>query len=226
MIPEDPFRLESHFPPVHTGRDAETRLGALGGLTVDVIHRAASVGDQGRREVSRMHRSNYRGTRMQAEMFGDLGEQLAKRGWTKPRRKHDILERLHAPSGTFALTVNSGTPDVGEPDGTPSTRHPRGGAGKAAIDTNQGLLFYMPADKPQRDHVLTWFVLFYVDEHDEGRIKLEVSLPEIRTGGRITKWRERIILPTLEPPAGRGANESSPTPDVPDVDVPVLRRAK
>lgn len=214
-----------HFSPVHTGADAVSRLAELDGITVDMLHRAAAVGDQARREVSPLHRSNYSGTRMQAETFGDLAEQLVPRGWKKPQRKEDILERLHAPSGRFALTVNSGTIDVGLIDGVPSTRHPRGGAGQEAIDTNQGMLFDLPV-RQTRDDVLTWFMLFYVDERQEGQIHMEVSLPELRQGGRIVAWRERIIVPPLDPPAGRGDRVVEPAPQVPDVDVPVFRRAK
>lgn len=214
-----------HFSPVSIGADAVSRLAELDGITVDMLHRAAAVGDQARREVSPLHRSNYSGTRMQAETFGDLAEQLVPRGWKKPQRKEDILERLHAPSGRFALTVNSGTIDVGLINGVPSTRHPRGGAGQEAIDTNQGMLFDLPV-RQTRDDVLTWFMLFYVDERHEGKIHMEVSLPELRQGGRIVAWRERIIVPPLDPPVGRGDRVVEPAPLVPDVDVPVFRRAK
>lgn len=213
---------QPHFSPVHTGLAAEARLADLDGLKIAMIHRALEVGDQGRREVSPAYRSNYGGMRMQGDTFGDLSEQLSKQGWRKPRPKDDVLERIHAPSGRFALTVNSGTSDVGKLDGTPSTRNSRGGAGKKAIDTNQGLLFDLPPIRAA-DDLLTWFLLFYVDVSDDGRIRVEVSLPQIRTGGKIVKWRERIILPPLEPPAGRAS--AAPTPEVPDVDVPVLRRA-
>lgn len=219
------FRPTYHFAPVHTGAGAVSRLAELDGLTVDMLHRAAAVGDQARREVSPLHRSNYAGTRMQAETFGDLAEQLVPRGWRKPRRKEDILERLHAPSGRFALTVNSGTAEVGLVDGVPSTRHPRGGAGREAIDTNQGMLFDLPVSQARGD-VLTWFVLFCVNEVEQGQIQIEVSLPEVREGGRIVAWRERIIVPPLEPPAGRSLRETEPSPVIPDVDVPVFRRAK
>lgn len=226
MRSDDPSRFEPHFPPVHSGPDAEARLARLGGLTVPMIHRAAVIGDQARREVTAIHPSNYAGHRMQAEMFAGLGEQLVTDGWMKARRRDDVLERLHAPSRGFALTVNSGTSDVGDVDGTPSTRNPRGGAGKAAIDANQGLLFDLSAVEPRMDDVLTWFVLFYVDKVDEGRIRLEVSLPELREGGHVIRWRERIIVPTLEPPAGRTASDGRPTTEVPSVDVRVRRRSK
>ena len=219
------FRQNYHFPPVRTGPDAEARLRELDGLTVDMLHRAAAVGDQARREVSPLHRSNYSGTRMQAETFGELAELLVPRGWRKAQRKEDVLERLHAPTGRLALTVNSGTQDVGLVNRVPSTRHPRGGAGREAVDANQGMLFDMPVSQV-RDDVLTWFVLFYVDEGDRGQIRIEVSLPELRDGGRIVAWRERIVVPPLEPPAGRSQRETQPAPEVPDVDVPVFRRAK
>lgn len=225
MDQADRFLSGQGYSPVHVGSDAVSRLARLEGLTIDMIHRAAAVGDQGRREVSRLHRSNYSGTRMQAETFGDLAEQLVTKGWTKPDRKEDILERLHAPSGRFALTVNSGTADVGLVGGTPSTRHPRGGAGQEAIDTNQGVLFDMPVTQTDNE-LLTWFLLFYVDEGMDGQINIEVSLPELRQGGRIIAWRERILLPPLQPPAGRVAQHGEPAPVVPDVDVPVFRRAQ
>lgn len=219
------FRPNYHFSPVHTGSDAVSRLAQLDGLTVDMLHRAAAVGDQARREVSPLHRSNYSGTRMQAETFGDLAEQLVPIGWKKPPRKEDILERLHAPSGRFALTVNSGTADVGIVDGVPSPRHPRGGAGQEAIDTNQGMLFDLPVGQTRGD-VLTWFMLFYVNDRDQGQIHMEVALPELRDGGRILTWRERIIVPPLDPPAGRIERDVEPSPAASDVDVPVFRRAK
>jgi len=219
------YRPTYQFAPIHTGADAGVRLAQLDGLSVEGLHRAAAVGDQARREVSPLCRSNYSGTRMQAEMFGDLAEQLVPRGWRKPQRKEDILERLHAPSGRFALTVNSGTVDAGLEEGNPSTRHLRGGAGREAIDANQGMLFDLPVSQA-RNEVLTWFVLFHVNEREEGRIYMEVSLPELRDGGRILAWRERIVVPSLSPPAGRSRRGSEPAPVVPDVDVPVVRRAK
>lgn len=218
-------RSGPHFPPVHTGLTARSRLAELDGLDVDMIHDAVAVGDQARREVSAAYRSNYAGIRMQGETFGHLSELLSRRGWTKPRQKDDPLERIHAPSGAFALTVNSGTRDVGEIDGAPSTRRTRGGEGKKAVATNQGMLFSPMPWEDRTANALTWFLLFYVDEQDDGRVKLEVSLPEALTGGRITKWHERIIITPLDPPAGRIETEPT-TPDVPEVDVPVLRRAR
>lgn len=214
---------QPHRRPVHIGDAAIKRLAQLDGLTVGTIHRALAVGDQGRREVSGVNRSNYAGTRMQGDTFGELAERLVLAGWTKASKSDDTLERLHGPSGRIALSVNSGTCDVGDPDSLPSTSNNRGPAGIQAIGMNQLQLFAL--DPVTENGKLGWIVLFYVDESSHGQIFCEVSLAEQCHGGKIVSWNERIILPPLAPPTGLEIVRPPVDFSDPVVDVPVIRRA-
>lgn len=215
-------RYKPYFPTVHTGRAAERRLSEFS-LSVEMIHRAARYGNAARREVTALHPTAYAGMRMQAELFGELAQQLVPHGWKKPPRTDDMLERLHAPDGSIAVGVNSGNDGVGDKDAHADTRQPRGGAGQVAVSTNQGILFRLEAPKPA-DEMLSYLLLFNVvlDERARGeRIDLELSLPREEKNGHITAWEERILIPPVEGTQPRPVTEA-PTP--PDVDVPVQRR--
>ncbi|SRR6266567_811776 len=70
--------------------------------------------------------------------------------------------------------------------------------------------------------MLTWFMMFHTDE--EG-FRVELSLPNAITDGRITSWAERIILPVF--PRDDDRLTSLVTPDSGDLDevvVEVTRR--
>jgi hypothetical protein len=70
--------------------------------------------------------------------------------------------------------------------------------------------------------MLTWFMMFHTEEE---AFRVELSLPNAITDGRITSWAERIILPVF--PRDDDRLTSPVTPDRDDLDevvVEVTRR--
>jgi hypothetical protein len=124
-----------------------------------------------------------------------LREELIPRGWTYDNPRN--LARTIHPAGDFALVAATGDEFTGVAGVQPSTKYRKGEATVAAVNLNVQLAFDFPgyADDGGDDHpMLTWFLLFYPDEHE---FRAEVSLPDRIVDGRITSWAERIILPAF-----------------------------
>jgi len=128
-----------------------------------------------------------------------LREELVKSGWgfDNPRN----LPRTVHPSGEFAMVATTGDVVTGLEDLLPTTKYPKGDATIRAVETNGQLVFdFGDFDLGSHDQaaetgdVLTWFMLFYVDEDG---FRVELSLPDAIVDGRITSWAERIILPVF-----------------------------
>ncbi|HLJ98668.1 MAG TPA: hypothetical protein VKU39_02040 [Streptosporangiaceae bacterium] len=126
-----------------------------------------------------------------------LREELVARGWSYDNPRN--LARTIHPSGEFALVAATGDEFTGVPDVQPSTKYRKGEATVAAVSLNVQLAFDFPeleaagVDDGDGDHpLLTWFLLFYPDEHE---FRAEVSLPDGIMDGRISSWAERIIMP-------------------------------
>lgn len=112
----------------------------------------------------------------------------------------------------------------------PATKYLKGDATVQAIVINEQLTLDFDDFAPGPDDIpvggsgemLTWFEMFHTGE--EG-FRVELSLPNAITDGRITSWAERIILPVF--PRDDDRLTSPVTPDsghLDEVVVEVTRR--
>lgn len=178
-------------------RRAVTRLDELG-LDVELIERVVRRADAEASMCTELDPPIMEGMTRWARTTRFLREELVPRGWAYDNPRN--LARTIHPSGEFALVVATGDEFTGVPDVQPSTKYRKGEATVAAVSLNVQLAFDFPGfgdaedDDDGGDHaLLTWFLLFYPDEHE---FRAEVSLPDGITDGRICSWAERIILPT------------------------------
>ena len=156
-----------------------------------------------------------------------IREQLVTEGW----RPHDEqgLPLVVNPLSGIALTVASGHGGVGDVDGQPRTRNPKGTTAREYIRDNriQLRLFHdkeaiRVVPTPKNAGRVTWILLAEVDS--EGEARCELSLPAGRDGrGHINEWHERIILEpvTLDQSPWR---EDDDIDGGGELDVPVARR--
>jgi hypothetical protein len=153
-----------------------------------------------------------------------LREELVQAGWRFDNPRN--LPRTIHPSGEFAVVATTGDDLTGlAEDLLPTTKYSKGFATAEAVALNGQLPldfgdFDFGAGRTADSAVLqTWFMLFHVDDD---AFRVEISLPDRITDGRITSWAERIILPPFPreadilPEVGPAAGE--------DVVVAVSRR--
>ncbi len=125
----------------------------------------------------------------------------------------------------MAINIASGDAGTGIPTSNVSNRAPKGVSTADAISVNQVQL-ELDLPVPDMPHMrgdegpLTWFLLL----HRAGvEIRRELSLPsQISVDGRITRWQERIMLPSI--PLD-GVDVEIVTPHGPDLDIEVKRKA-
>lgn len=157
------------------------------------------------------------------EAVAALREGLLPLGWVRSDEKNYALV-LH-PDGSMAINIASGDAGTGIPTASVSNKAPKGISTADAISVNQVQL-ELDLPVPDMPHVrgdegpLTWFLLLH-RSNDEARC--ELSLPsQLSVDGRITRWQERIMLPSI--PLD-GADVEIVAPQGPDLDIDVKRKA-
>jgi hypothetical protein len=157
------------------------------------------------------------------EAVAGLREGLLPVGWIRSDENNYALV-IH-PGGTMAINVATGDAGTGVPTANVSNKAPKGVSTADAISINQVQL-ELDLPVPDIPHVrgeegpLTWFLLL----HRAGaEVRCELSLPsELSADGRITRWQERIILPSI--PID-GAEIEIVAPESRDLDIDVKRKA-
>lgn len=133
-----------------------------------------------------------------------LREELVPRGWDWDNPSNFC--RVIDPDRKFVIVATSGDAATGDSNYTPTTKYPKGYATAQAVGVNGQLTldfsdFGLPATPQDEDGQLaTWFLLYH---RTDTEIRVELSLPSAMTGGNISHWEERIILPPFcldEPP--------------------------
>ncbi len=129
------------------------------------------------------------------------------------------------PDGAMAINVASGDAGTGIPTASVSNRAPKGVSTADAISINQVQL-ELDLPVPDMPHVrgdegpLTWFLLLH---RSSDEVRCELSLPsQISADGRITRWQERIMLPSIPLDS---TDVVAVTPQGPDLDIDVKRKA-
>lgn len=180
---------------VQVKRRAVSRLGELG-LDVSTIERVVRRADAEAGTCTALDPPIMEGLIRWGKTSRFLREELAAAGWTFDNPRN--LARTIHPSGEFAVVAATGDEMTGRPDMLPATRYRKGDATVQAVTANEQLAFdfgeswnSLPLGADE-GALLTWFLLFYADEHE---FRAEVSLPNHIDDGVITGWAERIILP-------------------------------
>lgn len=155
-----------------------------------------------------------------------LREKLIPLNWT--RNDEGGYSLCVNPGGTLAIAVATGDENTGNPSEMPLTKSPKGPRTQLAIEINQqqGYLFddfpeVGSSELPNSDRT-TWVLL---QHYDQGRkeVRFELSLP-MSYSGKIDGWSERIIFGSL--PFDKSLSIPVPMlPNLPDIDVPLRRRA-
>ena len=157
------------------------------------------------------------------EAVAALREGLLPIGWTRSDEKNYALV-MH-PDGSMAINVATGDAGTGRPSANVSNKAPKGISTADAISVNQVQL-ELDLPVPDMPHVrgddgpLTWFLLLH---RGATEVRCELSLPsQISPDGRITRWQERIMLPSI--PLD-GAEIEIVAPVGTDFDIDVKRKA-
>jgi hypothetical protein len=157
------------------------------------------------------------------EAVAALREGLLPIGWARSDEKNYALV-IH-PNGSMAINVATGDAGTGRPTAAVSNKAPKGVSTADAISVNQVQL-ELDLPVPDMPHVrgddgpLTWFLLLH---RADTEVRCELSLPsQISPDGRITRWQERIMLPSI--PLD-GADIEIVAPQGPDFDIDVKRKA-
>ena len=102
----------------------EPRLRRLFGIGVEDLQSVGGAALRAFVAVSALHPKGYNGTSAWAEATSQVRALLIPHGWV-PRDPQN-QPRIVSGDGQLAITVSSGTPDTGVPDGNPQTRNDKG----------------------------------------------------------------------------------------------------
>jgi hypothetical protein len=155
-----------------------------------------------------------------------LREKLIPKHWTRSDEGNYPL--VVNPAGNLAIAVATGDDCTAIATSNPMTKSPKGPRTQSAIEVNQYQSFLfegfpdfdVPAT-PHNDRV-TWILLQHYDQRKK-EVRFELSRPS-SYAGKIDGWSERIILnglpfdPALVIPVPM-------VPNLPDIDIPLIRRA-
>ena len=212
---------------VLAGSEASGRLAELG-LTIELIERVVRRADAEASMCTALDPPIMEGLTRWGRMNRFLREELIPAGWRFDNPRN--LPRTIHPSGEFAIVATTGDELTGLAGLLPATKYLKGDATVQAITVNEQLTLDFGDFVPGPDNVLvggsgemlTWFMMFQTEEE---AFRVELSLPNAITYGRITSWAERIILPVF--PRDDDRLTSPVTPDRDDLDevvVEVTRR--
>ncbi|CAM5712640.1 hypothetical protein [Streptomyces aurantiogriseus] len=184
------------------GLPARDRLAELG-LSVERIEDALRRAESERNFCTPLDPVSLPGNIFWGRTIRFLRETYIPYGWTSASPSNVPL--LVAPSGEFAITASSGSPETGYAALTPSTRYAKGNAVMKRVEANRQLLLFGEAEaEPERqdagDGIPTWFLLYHHSKTDQGtRLHAELSFPnDTGSRGKISSWYERIILPWID----------------------------
>ena len=212
---------------VLAGSEASGRLAELG-LTIELIERVVRRADAEASMCTALDPPMMEGLTRWGRMNRFLREELIPAGWRFDNPRN--LPRTIHPGGEFAIVAATGDELTGLAGLLPATKYLKGDATVRAIVINEQLTLDFDDFAPGPDDIpvggsgemLTWFMMFHTEEE---AFRVELSLPNAITDGRITSWAERIILPAF--PRDDDRLTSPVTPDRDDLDevvVEVTRR--
>lgn len=209
---------------IHLQAEAVSRLAQLG-LEEEPLREAAAKGQLAVDNCTDNHPRMFPPLVGWAETVRGLRDYVATLGWGKSDDRNYALAL--DPNGRVAIAVATGNEQTGVVSGTPATKASKGPSTLEAVLVNQAQ-FDLFSDlkaasdahaQSEEDKRATWILLIH---RALGETRVELSLPvAIGADGRVTDWRERIILGSI--PRDPQPLRIVP-PDQPDLDVQVTRR--
>jgi hypothetical protein len=201
---------------IFEGDPAEARLAELGLPGSQVLVDAVLYGAAAARSTTDFHPAPYRGSRMWAETTAYLRFELPP-PW-EPLTDSGVELAVSRPDGV-AIVVTKGNAATASSAIEPQADYERGEAVQRLVNGSLDSLF----DEGQRPEWEVWFLLHFLRV---AGCAAELSRPlSVDSTGSVTAWTERILLPTDEPGIGGRRVTTTPPSGVPDVEVPVTRRA-
>lgn len=208
-----------HDDPV----SVSSALAALG-LTEAPLLAAARQGYLARANCTANHPTLFPSFVAWGEAVRALRDGLAPSGWVRSNERN--WPRTIHPSGHIALTVATGNEATGCASDSPATTSSKGPSTVEALEVNR-LQAWLPGmepiaetDEDEENKPTTWLLLVH---HAKDEIRCELSLPlDVNHEGRVTVWRERILLRAM--PLDPVPVEIVP-PSQPDIDVAIRRKA-
>ncbi|MDX3777527.1 hypothetical protein ACFY93_22660 [Streptomyces sp. NPDC008313] len=200
------------------------RLAELG-LSVEGIENALRRAESERNFCTPLDPVSLPGNIFWGRTIRFLRETYIPEGWNSASPSNVPL--LVAPSGGFAITASSGSPETGYGALSPSTRYPKGNAVMKRVEANRQLLLFgepeaEPGQQDVGDGIPTWFLLYHHSQTDQGtRLHTELSFPnDTGSRGKISSWHERIILPWID---FEGFTPFADDDDQGGIDIPIER---
>lgn len=205
--------------PKHKPAEVYNALQEIG-VTEEILTDAIRAGLFARDNCTINDARNFPGIADWSRCGRSLREKLTLSGW----EKDDTDNRLLVVRGDrkYAISVEIGDENTGNPDLDPNLKYSKGEATKRAINANQGELF--PDRIPTKEDLqlqgtLTWLLLRH--RKDEHIVLAELSLPASMVDGRVEKWAERIILNPIDHNFVFQVDEDA---DDQPIDIPVRKR--
>lgn len=159
-----------------------------------------------------------------SEAVRTLRDSLKPEGWTRFNDQNS--PKTLSPDGSISIIVATGNEATGNPIVEPATTSSKGPNTTGAIEVNRSIQPYLTgfdfplSFKDEDEKISTWILLVH---HAKKELRAELSLPlDVGTDGRVSVWKERIIL-RAQPLTGE--YERITPPVQPDIDVTVRRKA-
>lgn len=190
------------------------------GIDVAVIEAAIVAGAADAAMVTAHNAASSYGYRFWDGLVASLRDQLVPHGWRSERPGQ--LEVVRRADNRLQITGSLGDDAVGVESADPSCRHDKGESTDAAVRVNQLTLAGSSNGHPGWLPMLTWWILYRFSGPAERRVTAELSLPREGSGGRITDWAVRLLLPTFDLDGGEFDRVELPGPPAP-VDFSVRR---
>ncbi len=179
----------------------EPRLRRSFGIGVDDLQSVGAAALRAFVSVSALHPKGYNGTSAWAYATSQLRALLIPYGWI-PRDPQN-QPRIVSKDGKLAITVSSGTPETGVPEGNPQTRNDKGAQTADSVTHNARQMSLLPITEsefmqpPSSAGKELWMLLYYID-FDNHEVRLELSQPTAMSDAdKVNDWATRFILPPL-----------------------------
>lgn len=179
----------------------EPHLQRIFGIGVDDLQSVGAAALRAFVGVSALHPKGFNGTSAWADAISRLRALLIPHGWI-PRDPQN-QPRIVSHDGKLAITVSSGTPETGIPEGNPQTRNDKGAQTADSVSYNARQMSLLPITEsdfippPSSAGKELWILLYYID-FDAHEVRLELSQPTAMSDNdKVNDWATRFILPPL-----------------------------
>lgn len=185
------------------GDRARARLDDLGLTGIDLLEICREGFRSAADQFSPFEPVTAFGFQRWAKTVGRLRDALDAVGWSHPDINN--APRSLSPDGTVLIAAIAGDERTSDPKAVPSNARARGTTFTREVTENASTATVIPARVPllfdqstfgaesSRSTRTTWVLLYFWDRA-ANEIRAELSLPEAIRDGRVTSWRERILL--------------------------------